>query len=98
MRAASSNWRISSDRTAHPLPKVRPFSGKPFRVGEFLFRPIAIPHQPDSHNFGFVIHCRQHGARRKVVIMTDFHDWRGLVEECIDSDFIFVNPTTIRNS
>ena len=74
----------------HPRPKVRPFSHKPFRVGEFLFRPISIPHQPDSHNFGFVIYCRQHGVRRKVVIMTDFHDWKGLVEHCIDSDFIFV--------
>jgi ribonuclease BN (tRNA processing enzyme) len=76
--------------TAYPFPRVRPFSDRLFRVGEFLFRPIAIPHQPDAHNFAFVIYCRQRGIRRKVVVMTDFHDWKGLVEPCVDSDFIFV--------
>jgi len=74
----------------YPSPKIRPFSDTPFRVGEFIFRPISIPHQPDGPNFGFIIHCRQYGVRRKVVIMTDFHDWSGLVHHCIDSDFIFV--------
>jgi phosphoribosyl 1,2-cyclic phosphodiesterase len=71
-------------------PKVRAFSDRPFRVGDFIFRPISIPHQPTHPNFAFIIYCRQQGIRRKVVIMTDFYDWKGLVEKCIDSDFIFV--------
>jgi ribonuclease BN (tRNA processing enzyme) len=70
--------------------RIRTFSDKLFRVGEFLFRPIPIPHRPESSNFGFVIHCRQRGLRRKVVIMTDFYDWKGLLSYFIDADFIFV--------
>jgi len=73
----------------NPL-KVQTFSNKPFRVGEFLFRPVPILHQPDSHNFGFVIYCRLWGSRRKVVIMTDFYDWKGLLDYFVDADFIYL--------
>ncbi len=76
--------------TVRPPLRLRPFSDHPFRVGEFIFRPVPIPHQPSSHNFGFIIYCRQYGIRRKAVIMTDFYDWKGMVEHSIDSDFVFV--------
>ncbi len=82
--------RLHAGSATSPSPHVRAFSDRPFRVGDFIFRPISIPHQPDDPNFGFIIYCRQHGVRRKVVIMTDFYDWKGLVEQCVDSDFIFV--------
>ena len=70
--------------------RIRTFSDKPFRVGQFIFRPVSIPHQPRTRNFGFVIYCRLRGVRRKVVIMTDFHDWKGLLDHFIDADFIFI--------
>ena len=70
--------------------KVRTFSDRPFRIGEFLFQPIPIPHAPEVSNFGFVVHCRTKGVRRKVVIMTDFCHWQGLLDYFVGADFIFV--------
>jgi len=70
--------------------KVRTFSDRPFRIGEFLFQPIPIPHSPEVSNFGFVIHCRTGRIRRKVVIMTDLCHWQGLLDYFVGADFIFV--------
>jgi ribonuclease BN (tRNA processing enzyme) len=77
-------------RLSHDAVVVRPFGDRPFRVGEFLFRPVPVPHHPGFPNYGFIISCRPAGIRRKVAVVTDFHDWGGLVDELADADFLFI--------
>jgi phosphoribosyl 1,2-cyclic phosphodiesterase len=70
--------------------RIRTFSEKPFRIGDFIFQPIPVPHSPGISNFGFVVHCRSNGIRQKVVIMTDLSHWQGLLDHFVGADFIFV--------
>jgi phosphoribosyl 1,2-cyclic phosphodiesterase len=70
--------------------RIRTFADRPFRIREFLFQPIPVPHSPEVSNFGFVIHCRTGRIRRKIVVMTDLCHWQGLLDHFVGADFIFV--------
>jgi phosphoribosyl 1,2-cyclic phosphodiesterase len=72
-----------------PGVEIRPFTDSPFRVGDFCFEPVRVPHHPDTLTHGFVVRTAR-GPERKIVVMTDFHDYSGLVDHFTDADFIFV--------
>ena len=79
---------------------LKPFSSIAFKLGEFTIMPVKIPHSPQHDNYGFVIQYRHRGRLLKIVIMTDFHNWDGLLDHFIDADFIYVeanhNPGLLR--
>ncbi len=66
--------------------KLRPFADSGFKVGDLNFQAFEVPHNPLYPTYGFVIKYKS----RKVVIATDFNDWDMLLEQFVDSDFIFV--------
>jgi phosphoribosyl 1,2-cyclic phosphodiesterase len=70
--------------------KIRPFSESPFRIGDFAVRPFRLPHDGIRATFGFALYANGNGKQKKVVIATDFRDWRGLPGWFADSDFIYV--------
>ena len=79
---------------------LKPFSSRAFNLGEFSIMPVKIPHSPQHDNYGFVIQYIDRGRLLKIVIMTDFHNWDGLLDHFIDADFIYVeanhNPGLLR--
>ena len=70
--------------------KIRPFSDQPFMIGDFSVHPFRLPHDGIRPTFGFAISLNRKGRQRKVVVATDFRDWRGLSGWFADSDFIYV--------
>lgn len=70
--------------------KIRPFSDHPFLIGDFSIHPFRLPHDGIRPTFGFAISLNRKGPQRKVVVATDFRDWRGLPGWFADSDFIYV--------
>ena len=70
--------------------KIRPFADRPFRIGDFAIQPFRLPHDGIRATFGFAIYADRNGKRKKVVVATDFRDWRGLPGWFADSDFIYV--------
>jgi phosphoribosyl 1,2-cyclic phosphodiesterase len=67
-------------------PTFRPFPKGRMRVGDFSVQLIELPHEPGIHTYGFVIRV----GKRKLVICTDFNDYRMLVPHLVDADFIFI--------
>jgi len=70
--------------------KLRPFSDRPFMIGEFSIHPFRLPHDGIRPTFGFAIGVNRKGRQKKVVIATDFRDWGGLPSRFENSDFIYV--------
>lgn len=70
--------------------KIRPFSESPFLVGDFAVQPFRLPHDGVRATFGFAVYAIRNGVQKKVVVATDFRDWRGLHGWFADSDFIYV--------
>ena len=70
--------------------KVKPFSNDPFCVGQLKCNSVKIPHSPQHDNYGFIIRYRHQERWVKIVIMTDFYDWDGLLDHFVDADFIYV--------
>jgi len=70
--------------------KVRPFSEQAFLIGEFLIHPFRLPHDGIRPTFGFAVRRNRKGRSQKVVVATDFWNWRGLPGWFADSDFIYV--------
>lgn len=70
--------------------KIRPFSHLPIRIGDFAVQPFPLPHDGVRATFGFVISAGGNGRQKRVVVATDFRDWRGLPGWFADSDFIYV--------
>lgn len=66
------------------------FGIAPFQLGEFEFHPVRVPHQYRMPNFGFVIYSGQGADRKKIVVMTDFYNHRGLSGHFVDAHFIFI--------
>ena len=66
--------------------RLKPFSDSSFQIGDLSFQPFEVPHNPWYPTYGFVIRHRD----SKIVVVTDFNDWDGLLEHFVDSDFIFV--------
>ena len=70
--------------------KIRPFFDRPFPVGAFSILPFRVPHDGIRRTFGFEISIDQKGRQKKVVVATDFWDWRGLPGRFENADFIYV--------
>jgi phosphoribosyl 1,2-cyclic phosphodiesterase len=68
--------------------RIEPFPDEAFRVGDLVFQPVQVPHHPGLATHGFVV--RPVGSAQKIVVMTDFFDWRGLVEQFTDAHFVYV--------
>jgi phosphoribosyl 1,2-cyclic phosphodiesterase len=70
--------------------KLRPFSERPFLIGDFSIHPFRLPHDGVRPTFGFAISVNRKAGHRKVVVATDFRDWGGLPGWFTNSDFIYV--------
>jgi phosphoribosyl 1,2-cyclic phosphodiesterase len=70
--------------------KLRPFSDRPFQIGDFSIHPFRLPHDGVRPTFGFAISLSRKGRQKRVVVATDFRDWGGLPSWFADSDFIYV--------
>ncbi len=70
--------------------KIRPFSDRPFTIGDFSIQPFRLAHDGIRPTFGFAICLNGNGRQKKVVVATDFWDWGGLPGWFEDSDFIYV--------
>jgi len=70
--------------------KIRPFFDRPFQVGNFSIHPFRVPHDGIRQTFGFEISVSQKGGGKKVVVATDFWEWRGLPCRFENADFIYV--------
>ena len=66
------------------------FTDREFRVGDFTIEPIRVSHHPRFLTHGFAVRCRQDERERKVVLVTDFNDYTGIVDHFSNADFIFV--------
>lgn len=66
--------------------KLKPFTERPFTVGDFRVRPFTLDHYPAFPTCGFRIEC----GGKTLVIATDFYDWNGAFESFLDADFLFV--------
>ena len=70
--------------------KIRPFCDQPFPIGDFAIHPFRVPHDGVRPTFGFAISVRRKGGWKKVVIATDFWNWRGISSWFENADFIYV--------
>lgn len=70
--------------------KIRPFFDRPFLIGDFSIHPFRVPHDGVRQTFGFEISVSRKGGRKKVVVATDFWDWRGIPGWFENADFIYV--------
>ena len=77
---------------ARPLDgvRVRPFTGRRFRVGDFTVQPFEVPHTPECTTFGFEVACAERGHERKIILASDLAAWRDLRGRFEDADFIYV--------
>lgn len=66
--------------------KVKPFTRRPFCVGDFKITSFSVPHMPEFPTCGFEIHADD----KKIVVVTDFLDWSDVFDRFVDADFIFV--------
>lgn len=69
--------------------KLETFSNKPFTVGDLYIHPFEIPHNPNCANHGFVVKCIDGMDWKTAVIATDFYNWRDVLDNYLDLDFIF---------
>ena len=66
--------------------KLKPFGSRKFTVGDMVFEPFEVPHNPYYPTYGFVV---EHEGTRSV-IATDFNRWEGAMGYFADAAFIFV--------
>jgi phosphoribosyl 1,2-cyclic phosphodiesterase len=71
-------------------PRLRPFAGEPFDVGDFHVTPIEVPHAPGFPTFGFALTAGRGRASRTIVVCTDFNDYASMLPHIVDADFVFV--------
>lgn len=71
-------------------PQSHCFPDAPFQIGDLTIQPVQVPHAPDYLTFGFVIWAGHGLDRRKLVICTDFNDYRSLLGHLADADFAFI--------
>ena len=70
--------------------RLKPFGDAVFEIGRFQIQPIPLPHSPGIPNFGFVIRHDSGRRRLKIIISTDFNDYRAVLPHALDANFIFV--------
>jgi len=69
---------------------INPFDHQHFTIGDFEIHPVPVPHEPSCPTFGFVVFVDSGPARRKMVVCTDFHDHKVLLDHMRDADFVFI--------
>lgn len=86
--------RLLPDRHFRRFPffalQIRPFGESEFGIGDLEIRPFRVPHDGLGQTFGFEIGRRRQGRYQKVVVATDFRDWRNLAPRFADAEFIYV--------
>ncbi len=70
--------------------KLRPFRERTLQIGDLAVTPFGVPHDGSRHTFGFQVSAPHKKRSRKIVLATDFWDWRNLTGWFQDSDFIYV--------
>ncbi len=70
--------------------RLMPFSARRFSIGELSIEPFQLPHEQGFTTFGFEVTCVQEGKQAKVVVATDFRDWRDSLARFRDADFLYV--------
>ncbi len=81
-RHAPQDWHIPPDMRAIPRGVLE--------AGDFALTSFEVPHAPGTPTFGFAITVRDGRSRRRVIVCTDFHDYRSVLARFADSDFIFL--------
>jgi phosphoribosyl 1,2-cyclic phosphodiesterase len=69
---------------------VRAFATQSFRIGGASIEPFELPHEPGFATFGFEVTCTREREQAKVVVATDFRDWRGLPDRFRTADFVYI--------
>lgn len=69
---------------------LQTFDKGAFSIGQFLIEPIKVMHHPWYPTFGFAIRYQSNHREYKVVTITDFCQWRNIVEHLADADFVFI--------
>lgn len=69
--------------------KLETYSSKPFIVGDLYIQPFEVPHNPNCANHGFVVKCKDGINWKTAVLATDFYNWKDVLINYIDADFIF---------
>jgi len=69
---------------------LRPFDDEGFSVGEFTIRPFKLDHHPEYATYGFTVECRSGDETVRMVLLTDFCQWKDIAPHLVDADFIFV--------
>ncbi len=70
--------------------QLKPYDGDSFLIGDLVVAAFEVPHFGAFHTFGFECHYVHGHSEAKLVVASDFSDWRGLVEQFHDSDFIYI--------
>jgi phosphoribosyl 1,2-cyclic phosphodiesterase len=70
--------------------KLKPFDGRQFKVGDLLFEPIKMPHNPHFNTYGFIVRYKRGENWLKAVIATDFNNGTDFVDHLADADLIFI--------
>ena len=70
--------------------QIRPFTQAPFSIGDLTIQPFKVPHDGIRNTFGFELASPANGRKKKIVVATDFRDWRQLESRFTDADFIYV--------
>ncbi len=69
---------------------IESFSDRAFEAGDFEVHPVGLPHAPGYPTFGFVIYAGSGKGRRKMVVCTDFNDYRPVLPHMEEADFVFI--------
>jgi phosphoribosyl 1,2-cyclic phosphodiesterase len=70
--------------------RISPFSDRPFAIRDLVIAPFPVPHDNGRPTFGFQICAPHKGRRKKLVVATDFWEWRHLPVRFENADFIYV--------
>jgi phosphoribosyl 1,2-cyclic phosphodiesterase len=81
-RYAPEDWLMPPDLRAIP--------GGGLEAGDFALTPFEVPHAPGTPTFGFAIEASDGRSSRRIVVCTDFHDYKTVVARFADCDFIFL--------
>jgi len=70
--------------------KYKRFEKDEFKVGDIIFQPFEVDHQPGILTHGYVITNKQKGITKKIVIATDFFRFKGLISYFRNADINYI--------
>ncbi len=83
-----ARWHFRSSPFLHL--KLRPFKERALQIGDFSVAPFSLPHDQFRNTFGFQISAPQRKKAKRIVVATDFWEWRNRTGWFEDADFIYV--------